>query len=80
MPAINILAGLLSAVVIFGVSLTVPVLGMRRFVILMIAGQLIMSVVAGHFSMLGLPRDLVTFKKMFGVLLVLVGVYFTVTE
>jgi len=79
-PPIYLLSGILSAIVIYGVSLVVPVLGLRRFIILMIAGQMLMSVVAGHLEIFGVPRDLLTVKKAIGVVLVLTGVYFTLAE
>jgi len=79
-PTIYMLSGILSAVVIFGVSLSVPVLGLRRFIILMIAGQIIMSAVAGHYGFLGIPRDSLTVKKVLGLVFVICGIYFTVTE
>jgi len=79
-PTIYFISGVLSAVVIFGVSLLVPVLGLRRFIILMIAGQIIMSVIAGHFGFLGVPRDPLTIKKVIGFIFVVLGIYFSVAE
>jgi len=78
-PPVYLLAGILSAAVIFGVSLLVPLLGLRQFIILLIAGQIMVSVITGHFELLGVPRDAITAKKLVGLLLMITGVYFTVT-
>jgi len=78
-PPLYYLAGVLSALMIVGVSLLVPVLGVRRFMILMIAGQILMAVIAGHFGILGMPKDYISLKKALGMLLVVGGIALSVS-
>ena len=73
-------AGVLSALMILSMSLLLPALGIRKFIILVIAGQLIMSLVAGHYAIFGLTQDTITFKKILGALFLILGVLFTVNE
>ncbi len=40
-----------------------------------LCGQLLFSVVAGHFGWLNLPGDPITFKKLMGVLAMIVGIF-----
>lgn len=54
-------AGVLSALMVLSMSLILPAIGIRKFIILVIAGQLIMSLVAGHFAIFGLNQDIITF-------------------
>jgi len=79
-PPVYLIAGVLSAFMILGMSMLMPILGVRQFIILTIAGQILMSVIAGHFGILGLPEDHISSQKIFGVILVLAGVFFSVSK
>ncbi|MGD9662434.1 MAG: DMT family transporter, partial [Porticoccaceae bacterium] len=79
-PPLYYLAGVFSALIIVGVSLLIPVLGVRRFMILMIAGQILMAVIAGHFGILGVPKDYISLKKALGMILVLGGIVLSISE
>lgn len=79
-PMLYWIAGVLSAFMIVGMSILIPILGVRQFIILIIAGQIIMSAIAGHFGWFGLPSDVISLQKIFGIVLVLTGVFFTVAE
>jgi len=60
-----------------GVSLyyyTIPKLGISTMISLGLIGQLLFSVVAGHFGWLNLPTEPITIKKMMGVISMITGI------
>ena len=68
-------AGALFSVV--GISLyyyTIPRLGISTMISLGLSGQLIISVVAGHFGWFAMPVEPVTIKRLFGVAAMIVGI------
>ena len=72
--------GLLGAVYVTTVLVTVRELGAGPVVAATIAGQLSASVVLDQFGMLGLPKDPITLGKVVGVVLLSLGVYLIVRE
>lgn len=62
---------------VLGISLyyyTIPKLGLSTMIPLGLCGQLIFSVIAGHFGWFGLPEDPVSIKKILGVLSMIGGI------
>ena len=62
---------------VLGVSLyyyTIPKLGISTMISLGLIGQLLFSVVAGHFGWLNLPTEPISIKKMMGVISMIIGI------
>ena len=72
-PAYFYLPGFLSAFIILGTTFLIPHIGARKFFILLIAGQIVTSIVISHFGVLESPSDPISIKKMLGASLVIAG-------
>jgi len=72
--------GLLGAIYITSVIVTVGALGAGGVVAATIAGQLAISVVVDQFGLLGVERQPITPAKVLGVLLLAAGTYLVVRE
>ena len=61
---------------IFGVAAAwgVPRLGVATTIILMVAGQLLLSIALDHFGAMGMPKQPISWGRVAGVLMVLGGV------
>ena len=71
-------AGVLGLIVIAAMSFMVPRVGVAPAVVLIVAGQLFISVILDHYGLLGAhPRPLNT-TRVLGLLLVFLGVWVTV--
>ena len=69
-----LLGGALGAVFVFGSTLLVPKLGLALMISLIVFGQIVMSLLMDHYGWLGLPVQELSFTRLLGVGLVLVGV------
>ncbi len=68
------LGGLFSVI---GVSIyfySIPKLGIFKMLSLGLCGQLILSIIAGHFGWLSLPIDPITVKKIIGIISLIAGI------
>ncbi len=68
------IGGLYGAVFVAAAAWGVPRLGVALTIILMVAGQLLISVVVDHFGAMGVPRQPISWGRIGGVALVVVGV------
>ncbi|WP_103068987.1 DMT family transporter [Aquimarina sediminis] len=62
---------------VLGISLyyyTIPKLGISTMISLGLFGQLIFSVIAGHFGWLNLPTEPITIKRTIGLITMMVGI------
>ncbi len=66
--------GLYGAVFVAAAAWGVPRLGVALTIILMVAGQLLISVVLDHFGAMGVPRQPISWGRAAGVALVIAGV------
>jgi bacterial/archaeal transporter family-2 protein len=66
--------GLLGAVFVFGTTLLAPKIGLAKMVALVLAGQVVMSIVADHYGWIGLAVREITPVRAAGAVLVVVGV------
>lgn len=73
-PPIAWVGGLLGAFFVAVSIILLPKLGVAMTVSLIIAGQMLMSVVMDHFGLLGVPVREVTFARFGGILLITAGV------
>lgn len=69
-----VFGGLIGVCVVAGSATIVPVTGVTLFFVCLIAGQLFGSIVLDHFGAFGLQVDPVSWKKIAGVVLALLGV------
>ena len=72
-PPYLYLTGFISAFIVLGTTFLIPKIGARKFFILLIAGQIVMAMIVSHFGILESPKDAITFKKIIGALLLLIG-------
>jgi len=73
-PVWLFLAGVIGAILVFGIAWTIPQIGAASAFVLMIAGQVIAGVVLSHFGLLGSPIEKISILKIMGILLLLSGV------
>lgn len=68
------LGGVYGAVFVVAAAFAVPRLGVASTIVLMIAGQLALSVVLDHFGWMGVPRRPLDLGRAAGLVLVMLGV------
>jgi transporter family-2 protein len=74
LPPYAWIGGLYGAVFVVAAAWAVPRLGVATTITLMVAGQLLISLVLDHFGALGVPRAPISLTRLAGVALVLGGV------
>lgn len=67
--------GLLSVIGISFYYYTIPKLGISTMISIGLCGQIIFSIIAGHFGLLGLPIEPITLKRVIGVLSMISGIF-----
>ncbi|MEW6609906.1 MAG: DMT family transporter [bacterium] len=72
-PPYLYLTGLGAALMVLGTTFLIPKIGARKFFLLVMAGQILMAMIISHFGVLESPKDPITFKKIIGVILVVMG-------
>lgn len=70
-----ILGSAISIVALTIVYYVMPTIGINKTLIGVIAGQILVSVMASHFGWFSLPQDIISYQKLFGCLLVFAGVF-----
>ena len=73
-PAWQLTGGLLGAVFVFGTTLLAPRIGVARMLALIVAGQLVVSLLMDRGGWLGLPVRELTSTRAIGALLIVAGV------
>lgn len=73
-PAIAWTGGLLGAVFVAAAVILVPKLGVALTFSLIIAGQMVITLVIDHFGFLGVPVKEISLVRLFGVTLITIGV------
>lgn len=68
------IAGILGAFYVAAVIILAPRLGVALTFVLVVAGQMAISLVVDHFGLLGLPVKQINWQRLFGVLLLVAGV------
>lgn len=74
LPAYAWVGGLYGAVFVVAAAWAVPRLGVATTITLMVAGQLMLSLVLDHFGALGVPEAPISLTRLAGVALVIGGV------
>ena len=72
-PVYLYVTGVISAFIVLGTTFLIPHIGARKCFILMISGQIVMSMVVSHFGLLTSPQDPITIKKIIGASFVISG-------
>ncbi len=63
---------------VLGISLyyyTIPKLGISTMISIGLFGQMLFSVIAGHFAWFGLPKETIDLKRIIGVSAMIAGIY-----
>ncbi len=71
------LTGFVSAFIVLATTYLIPQMGVRRFFILTISGQILMALAVSHYGLLDTPADPLTMKKGVGAVLVVLGALFS---
>ncbi len=66
--------GVLGAIYVGGAASLTPTLGSSGFLLLVVLGQIIASVLVDHFGLMGLAARPMSFAKALGIILIIVGV------
>ena len=74
LPWTSWLGGLYGAVFVVAAAYAVPKLGVATTVTLMVAGQMLLSLVLDHFGFMGMPRQPVSPARIAGVMMLIGGV------
>jgi bacterial/archaeal transporter family-2 protein len=69
------IGGVLGALYVAAAAALTPKLGAAGFLVLVVAGQILTSVVVDHFGLLGVTSKPVSLPRVAGVILILVGVF-----
>ena len=77
-PPYLFLTGVGAALMVLGTTFLIPKIGARRYFILVIAGQIMMAMAISHFGLFESPKDIITFKKFIGAMLLLSGAVISV--
>lgn len=77
-PWYALCAGVFGLVVIFSMSYMIPRVGVATALIILLAGQLFIGTILDHFGLLGAIQRPLEFSRIFGLAIVLVGVWLTV--
>ena len=76
-PAYLYLTGFVSAFIVLATTYLIPHLGVRRFFILTISGQILTAMIVSHYGLLATPTDPLSAKKIIGAALVILGAVFS---
>ncbi len=76
-PTYLYLTGFVSAFIVLATTYLIPQLGVRRFFILTISGQIITAMIVSHYGLLATPTDPLSAKKIIGAALVVLGAVFS---
>ena len=72
-----IIGGVAGALIVCGGLLIVPIIGVQRFFLCLIAGQVICAALVDHFGLFGLTETSVSLSRAVGIALVFIGAYMT---
>ncbi|RJQ68206.1 MAG: DMT family transporter [Desulfobacteraceae bacterium] len=72
-PRYLYLTGFVSAFIVLATTFLIPKIGVRKFFILTISGQILTAMIVSHFGLLQTPQDPIALKKIIGALLVIGG-------
>jgi transporter family-2 protein len=71
----KLIGGILGAIYIFSMIIIAPKIGAANTLGFVIAGQLVCAIVLDHFGWIGFPLKEISLTRIFGVVLIIAGVY-----
>ena len=74
LPTAAWLGGLYGAVFVVAAAYAVPKLGVATTIVLMVAGQMMLSLILDHFGFMGVPKQPITLTRLAGVAMLIGGV------
>lgn len=74
------IGGLFSASGISIYFYTIPKIGISKMIALGLCGQLLFSLLAGHFGWLNMPVEPITSKRLFGTIAMIIGIFLINTD
>ena len=74
LPLAAWLGGLYGAVFVVAAAYAVPKLGVATTIVLMVAGQMMLSLILDHFGFMGVPKQPITLTRLAGVAMLIGGV------
>ncbi|GAD59845.1 integral membrane protein [Brevundimonas abyssalis TAR-001] len=74
LPPAAWLGGLYGAVFVVASAYAVPRLGVATTIVLMVAGQMMLSLILDHFGFMGVPKQPITLSRLAGVAMLIGGV------
>ena len=74
LPPAAWLGGLYGAVFVVAAAYAVPKLGVATTIVLMVAGQMMLSLILDHFGFMGVPKQPITMTRLAGVAMLIGGV------
>lgn len=80
LPWYTLMAGFFGLVVVTAVSTTIPRIGVTATIVLIVAGQLVIGLVLDHFGWLGATVRPIEWSRVFGVVVLFVGVWLIVRQ
>ena len=79
-PGYGYLGGLIVAIYVVMITILVPRIGVGTAIALIVTGQIFCAVVIDHFGFFGVQVRHVDWKRMFGMGLMVVGIYFVMKK
>jgi bacterial/archaeal transporter family-2 protein len=79
-PRYTLGAGVFGLAVIAAISFMIPRIGAAPAIVVLVAGQLLVSAIMDHFGLLGLDLRPMTLSRLVGLAVVFVGVWLTVRK
>jgi transporter family-2 protein len=79
-PRYTLGAGVFGLVVIAAISVMIPRIGAAPAIVVLVAGQLLVSAILDHFGLLGLDVRPMTLSRLAGIAVMFVGVWLTVRK
>jgi transporter family-2 protein len=76
-PSYLYLTGFVSAFIVLATTYLIPHMGVRRFFILTISGQVLTAMIVSHYGLLATPTDPLSAKTLIGAALVVLGAVFS---
>jgi transporter family-2 protein len=78
LPWYALLAGSMGLIVVAGISFLIPRVGVASAIILIIAGQLLISSALDHYGLLGVQIRTMNVQRILGLVIVFLGAWLTV--
>ncbi len=79
-PRYTLGAGAFGLIVIAAISLMIPRIGAAPAIVVLVAGQLLVSAILDHFGLLGLDIRPLTASRLLGLSVMFIGVWLTVRK